>query len=75
MFSHLWNKEMGTTLLAQQGSSQCGAVLWYLIFTPRQALDRESKNDPAEDEPITHNLLEHQVFEQWQLGYFENHSA
>lgn len=72
--AHSWNKEMGTTLLAQQRSSQCGAVLWHLVFTPGQASDRESKN-PAQDEPITHNVLEHQIFEQWQQAYFENHSA
>lgn len=64
MCSHSCNKEMGSTLLAQQGSSHCGAVLWYVVFTPGQALDRGSKNDPDQDEPISHNLLEHQVFKQ-----------
>lgn len=58
------NKEKHTTLLAQQGSSHCGAVLRWAVLSPGQAWDRESKNDPDQDEPITHNLLEHQVFKQ-----------
>lgn len=68
MCSYSCKKEMGSTLLAQRSSSQCAAVLWYLVCTPEQALDRESKNDPDQDEPITPNLLEHQVFKQWQQG-------
>lgn len=41
MCSHSCKKEMGTTLLAQQSSSQCGAK--NCGFTPGQALDRVKK--------------------------------
>lgn len=55
---------MDNTLLAQQGfSSQRVAEFPGTLFLPQAGPGQRVKNpDQAQDEPITHNLLEHQDF-------------
>lgn len=64
MCSHLWNKEMDNTFLAQQiFSSQCVADFPATVILPQAGPGQRVKNpDQAQDERIAHNLLEHQDF-------------
>ena len=63
---------MDNTLLAQQGfSSQCVAEFSGTLFLPQAGPGQRVKNqDQVQDEPITHNLLEHEDFKAktWKHG-------